>query len=314
MRAVTFAGFGEQPSLNDVPALRVVEPDEVLVRVRAASLNRFDAMVSIGALQGMLEYQFPVTLGRDFSGIVEGVGPSVTRFEVGDEVFGMVGKMVLGDGSFADQVVVSQDYLAAKPAGIDFTQAAALPLAGTAAVLAVDWVDAGEGKVVLIVGATGGVGNYAVQLAAARGATVIATGLPEDEQHLRDLGADEVVDYRGDVAGSVMERHPGGVDGLIDLASDAAGLAVLADVVHDGGRIASALLAADVDGLAARGIAATNLAAYPNAEILAALSAQVEEGTLRVPIRDVYPLGECTRGLDRFLSGSVRGKMAVSFD
>ena len=155
-------GFGKAPSVIEAPTPEITAPDEVLVAVKAASLNRFDAVVAAGFFQGMLEHQFPVTLGRDFAGVVEAVGDGVTEFSVGDEVFGMIGNMVLSNGSLADHVVVSAQHLAHKPETIGFTEAAALPLAGSTALAAVDWVQAGPGKAVLIVGATGGVGNCAI--------------------------------------------------------------------------------------------------------------------------------------------------------
>ncbi len=314
MRALAFGDFGEAPSVIEAPTPEITAPDEVLVAVKAASLNRFDAVVAAGFMQGMLEHQFPVTLGRDFAGVVEAVGDGVTEFSPGDEVFGMIGNMVLSNGSLADHVVVSEQHLAHKPESIDFTEAAALPLAGSTALAAVDWVEAGPDKVVLIVGATGGVGNYAIQLAHARGAKVIATGLADDEETLRGFGADEVVDFGGDIAAAVSESYPGGVDGLIDLASDGPALSALADVVSDGGRVASSLSAADVDALAERNIAATNIATYPNAETFATLAGYVVDGTLEIPVRDIYRLDDCADGLGRFLDGSVRGKMAVSFE
>jgi NADPH:quinone reductase-like Zn-dependent oxidoreductase len=271
-------------------------------------------MVAAGFLQGMLEHQFPVTLGRDFSGVVEAVGDGVTKFKVGDDVFGMIGNMVLSNGSLADQVIVPEQHLAHKPETIGYTDAAALPLAGSTAIAAVDWVEAGPGKVVLIVGATGGVGSYAIQLAHARGATVIATGLPSDEETLLGFGADEVLDYQGDLAATLKGSHPDGVDGLIDLASDGPALAALSDLVTNGGRVASALSAADVDALADRDIAATNLVTYPNAETFAKLAGYVADGTLEIPVRDVYRLDDSADGLGRFFGGSVRGKMAVSLE
>ena len=125
MRALAFGDFGEAPSVIEAPTPEITAPDEVLVAVKAASLNRFDAVVAAGFMQGMLEHQFPVTLGRDFSGVVEAVGDEVTEFSVGDEVLGMIGNMVLSNGSLADHVVVSTEHLAHKPETMDFTEAAA---------------------------------------------------------------------------------------------------------------------------------------------------------------------------------------------
>jgi len=254
-----------------------------------------------------------VTIGRDLAGVVEAVGGDVTRFRPGDEVFGFMGVgPAFRDGTFTDYVVVPEHSIAAKPASLDFVHAAALPLAGLTALAAVEAVNPQPGKPVLIVGASGGVGGYAVQLAAARGATVIATVLPEDAERLRSLGAAEVVDYRHDLVPTVRERYPEGIAGLIDLANYAEGFAAVADLVAKGGAAATALGAADADSLAAKGVTATNLYAVPAAENLARLAAWADDGTLRVTVQQVYRLEDFLEGLNTFWSGHVSGKVAIT--
>jgi len=314
MRAITLDGFDSVPALRQLPDPEISAPDQVLVRVHAASINPFDRMVAAGALKGMMEHQFPVILGRDLAGVVEAVGPAVTRYAVGDEVFGFVGGMVLHDGSFADYFLSPEDtFIARKPARLDFLQAAALPVAGVAALLAVDAVQPGPGDVVLVVGATGGVGGYAVQLAAERGATVIATARPGDEAFVRDLGAAETVDYTGgDLAAAVRARHPQGIQALVDAVDDADAFSALAALVAPGGRAASVVGAANVEQLGEAGVSAANVMGQPDPALLGRLAELADSGKLRVPIQRVYPLDQATEGLDHGRSGHVRGKLAVA--
>ena len=235
-------------------------PNEVLVRVHASSINGFDVALVTGMLKGMLEYQFLVTIGHDLAGVVEQVGSEVSRYQVGDEVFGFHFTPVLHDGTWADYVASPEDtFVGPKSTSLDFLEAGALPLVGVAALMSVDALDPSEGERVLVVGATGGVGSYAVQLAARRGAKVIATARPEEEDYVRSLGAAETIDYtRKDVVSAIRERRPDGIEGLVDLVNYADGFAALAEVVAPGGRAASTLGAADAERLlAARDVRAT---------------------------------------------------------
>jgi NADPH:quinone reductase-like Zn-dependent oxidoreductase len=275
-------GFGEPVSLGEL-AVPEPGPGQVRVRVKVAGLNAFDNAVASGMMQGMVEYAFPVVIGRDAAGIVDAVGEGVTEVMIGDEVFGHV---LLGsplrDGTLAEYALLPAAAVAEKPAGIDFVSAAALPLSGTAAHDAGEAVAPRDGDTVLIVGATGGVGSYAVQLAAARGATVVATGLPEDAQRLRDLGATHVVDYREPLAEQVRSAAPDGVDGLIDLVNrEPDGLSQVSALVRDGGAVASTMGAADAETLGARSITATNVMAAPVRDVLEQLGDQVASGALR---------------------------------
>ncbi len=233
MRAIAMIDYDSGVALHELPAPRPA-PNELLVRVRASSVNRIDVLVAGGVLKGMMEYEFPAVPGRDFAGTVEQVGAEVSRFEVGDDVFGFLTKPTVHEGAWAEYATVAEDgFVARKPSGLEFTEAAALPLAGVTALVSVDAVDPREGDTVLIVGADGGVGSYAVQLAAKRGATVIATAKPDDEQRLRDLGAAETIDYtREDIAAAVGAHHREGVSALIDFVNQADRFAPLADLVR----------------------------------------------------------------------------------
>ena len=192
MKALNVPAAGEQPVVSDLESPQVAE-GTVLVRVKAAGLNPIDNTLAAGMMAGMLPHEYPLTLGRDAAGVVEAVGTGVSHVQPGDEV---IGHMLLAPpvkaGTLAQYAVLPAAAVTAKPAGLSFIQAAALPLAAGTAVAAVDAVDPQPGQDVLVVGAGGGVGSFAVQLLAARGVTVVATG-----EHLIGDRPRRVVDDRG---------------------------------------------------------------------------------------------------------------------
>jgi len=312
MRAIAMTDYESGVALQELPTPEPAS-NELLVRVHASSVNRIDVLIAGGVMKGMMEYEFPAVPGRDFAGTVEEVGSYASRFAVGDDVFGFLTKPTVREGAWAEYITVPEDgFVARKPSGLDFTEAAALPLAGVTAFVAVDVVDPHEADTVLVVGADGGVGSYAVQLAAKRGATVIATVKPDDEQRLRDLGAAETIDWTQQaIAAAVRERHPDGVNALIDLVNQADGFASLADLVRDGGRAASSLGAADEDGLAGRNITATNVMASADASAMARLAELVARGEVKPAIDAVLTLDETPAAIEQFTAGK-RGKIVIS--
>lgn len=283
MRAIVLEDI-DKVAVQEVPVPEP-GPNEVLVRVQASSVNGFDLAVIAGGLKGLVEYEFPITLGKDFAGVVESVGDQVTEFGPGDEVFGFVPGMALG-GAFAEFAVVpAEPALGPKPDRLDAASAGALALAGSAAVIAVDAIAPSKGDRVLLVGAAGGVGSFAVQIAAAAGAHVIATTRSgDDADYLRDLGAAEVL-----VPG---DPDPEPVRGLVDLAFHPDGAETLHALVAPNGRVASATQSADVEALAAKGITATNIVSPGDREVLDRLRALVEAGTLRVPLSTSFTLDD----------------------
>jgi len=180
MRTITIESFEGGPALRDIPTPQV-GPNEVLVRVSASSVNPLDGGIAAGMLKDMLEHEFPVTLGRDFAGVVEQVGEGVSSVAVGDEVFGEVPGFSppIRDGAWAELIAASEQTLTKKPDGVDTATAGAAPLAALTALPIVDALELSQGDTVLVVGATGGVGAIVVQLAKAAGARVLASGLPE---------------------------------------------------------------------------------------------------------------------------------------
>jgi NADPH:quinone reductase-like Zn-dependent oxidoreductase len=192
-------------------------------------------------------------------------------------------------------------------------EAGALGIAATAALTAVEAIDPQPGETVLIVGATGGVGGYALQLAAARGAYVIATSRPEDEERLRGYGASDTIDYKNtDVAATIRERYPDGVTGLIDSVNQPDGLNAMAQVVADGGRVASPLAQPDPDELAKRNVTTAFVIASPAPDRLTGVAEQVDAGNLRVPIQSVHPLDGTLDAFEEKAQQGTHGKLALA--
>jgi NADPH:quinone reductase len=312
MRGIAVNTSGAAPELrDDLPAPTSGE-NEVLVRVRASSVNPVDAAIAGGLLEGMVEHDFPVVLGRDYAGVVEQVGSSVTRYAAGDDVFGFVlhANPTVHEGSWAELIVVPEDLsIAHARAGVDVSAVGAAPLAGVTALMALDALDVSNGSTLLVVGATGGVGSLAAQLAADAGATVIAPALAEDEEYLRGLGVTEILDRDGDVAAAVRRLHPDGVDALLDVVSytpDA--LDGYAAALKPGGRAASS------NGAAGDGPGRTNLIAMPTTENLERLAGVLAAGTITIPIQQSYPLAQAGRALQALATGHTQGKIAITID
>lgn len=309
MRAATLPSVPGNPFLTELDIPRP-EAGELLVHVAAASVNGFDLSTAAGRLQGVMEHRFPVVVGKDFAGTVEAIGDGVEAFTVGDAVFGVVMKPFLGDGSLAQFVTVPVGYGVARiPDGLAIRAAGALGLAGTAAHDNVNAVDLQQGETILISGATGGVGALAVQLAAARGARIIATARPGTEADfvagLTDTDV-ELVDYSGDLEAQVRALAPHGVDTLLHLAGDGDQLAAL---VRPGGRLASTLMFIPER----RDVIAYPVMADPKPETLTRLATDAASGALTVPIAATYPLEEVAEAFAAFGAGTI-GKIAVAID
>jgi NADPH:quinone reductase-like Zn-dependent oxidoreductase len=213
--------------------------------VRAAGVNPFDAYVAQGYVKDLMEHRFPLVLGHDAAGVVEEVGAGVEGLSVGDEVLGGVGKPHLGEGTYAELTTMSVGSLVAKPASLDFTQAAAVPLSGATALTLLDAVALGAGERLLVLGASGGVGSFLVQLAAQRGAQVVGVCSGPNVAYARDLGAADVIDYTtAEVGEALRSLHPDGVDAIVDLVGDRPALTALSEQLRPGGRVASAVDAA----------------------------------------------------------------------
>jgi NADPH:quinone reductase-like Zn-dependent oxidoreductase len=312
VRAIAITGFGADPEIMQVPAPEP-GPREVFVRMRAAGYNPVDVKVADGFMKGMVPFTFPLILGTDGAGVVEATGAEVTAFSPGDEVFGRFADYPRGLGAFAEYGVVAEDGpIAHKPPGVPFEQAAAVPTASGTAHEAVETARLDAGKTVLVIGATGGVGQSAVQLAARHGARVIATAAPDAQEFVRDLGASDTVDHTaGPVADQVLALCPDGIDAVLDLVDPPEAIGEVIRMLRPGGIIVSTVGALDPDDLTEREIRAVNLLHRPSGPLLADLGAAVDSGDLRVTIQAQVPFEQLPGRLGDLRHGHARGKVVI---
>lgn len=306
MRAVRIHQYGGTECLKletvDKPAINA---DEILLRIKAASVNPVDWKIREGYLKEFIPYHLPVTLGWDAAGIVEAVGQQVQGFKVSDEVF--TRPEISRDGTYADYLAVKADEAAHKPVNLDFGQAAALPLAGITA-----WqclVDVGQvqpGQRVLIHAGAGGVGHLAIQIAKAKGAHVIATASAANQLLLKQFGADEAIDYKS--APFWQQIDP------VDLVFDTIGGEVQAQswqLLTTGGLLVSVVQQPDEDEAKGHDARAAFVFIEPSSRILRELAALVEAGQLIPYIEQHFSLEEIAEAHALSQSGRTRGKIVI---
>ena len=306
MKAFAITGRDASPTVQELPHPQS-HAGEVVVAVEAASVNGFDLSVAAGYVWDMLPHEFPVVLGRDFVGTVTAVGDGVQQVAVGDKVAGVIPGVALGAGALGEYVAVPATAVTTLPAGVDVHQAAAVGLAGVAAHDALQALGPRPGEVVLVSGATGGVGTIAVQRAAA-GATVIATARPgQEEDYVRELGATHTVDYTGDVPATVRALVSDGVDKVLHFAGDPA---AIGQTLRPGGTVVTTL-GATAEQLGRDDISVTPIMATATADKLAGLLDDVAAGTLRVTVEATVPLERAPEALKVFGEGTL-GKVLVT--
>ena len=306
MRAAVYDTYGDADVISvrehDEPP---VGPDTVLVRVKATSVNPVDWKIRLGYLQAAYPHHLPIIPGWDVSGVVEAVGPAVvTGIAVGDEVWGYVRRDDVQWGTSAELVPAPERTVARKPASLSFEEAAAVPLAGLTAYQAlVEALDVKAGERVLVHAAAGGVGQFAVQIAAARGCEVVGTASPKNHEMLRSLGVSEVVDYND---GPVSKQLSAPVDAVLDLVGGDA-LEDAPRQTDDTSRIVSIVDAQTVLGLGGRYVFVR-----PEREHLDALAALADDGKLRVDVAEKFPLERIADAHLLSESGHTRGKIVVT--
>jgi NADPH:quinone reductase-like Zn-dependent oxidoreductase len=304
MRAMAYDAYGSDDvlTLREMPEPKV-GPGEVRIRVRRAGVNPVDWKVMSGGLDGLMDAVFPVIPGWDVAGTVEMVGIDAPEFEVGDEVVAYARKDVIHGGTFAELVTMSVRGVGRKPASLSWDEAGGLPLAGLTALQTLDRLAVSGTDTVLVHGGAGGVGALAVQIAKARGASVIATASPTNHEFLSGLGATPVA-YGDGVAERILAVAPHGVDVTADFVGGVRDVTMA--VLVPGGRHASI---ADSSVLETGG---SWFWVRPSAEDLTELGRLADAGQLHVPVADVLPLDELTDAFARSREGHVRGKLVIS--
>jgi NADPH2:quinone reductase len=315
VRSVYVSEYGATPVVGEIPT---PEPGagQILLRMRAAGMNPMDGTLASGAWRPA-PATFPMVLGADGAGVVEGAGEGARRFSRGDELFGQLLIAPLGStGTYAEYVAVTEEApLARVPTGLDPVVAAALPTAGGTGLALVELLGPLTGKTVLIIGAGGGVGSFATQFAVNAGARVIANVHAAAAGRMRGYGAAETVDHtQVSLPDAVRQAHPDGIDVLIDLVSDADGFAALASLVRPAGTAVTTKYVADPGGLATAGVTGTNYnsAQYMSGELLERVADALVSGRIVAPPITRITLEQAPADLDPAQTGRAEGKTVIT--
>jgi NADPH:quinone reductase-like Zn-dependent oxidoreductase len=302
MKAVRFDEYGGVDVLKVVDVPRPApETGQVLVQVKAAGINPGEAKIRDGLLHSRWPATFPSGQGSDLAGIVAEIGPEVTGFSVGDEVIGWTDNRA----SQAEYVVVEEQHLTPKPAGVPWEVAGALFVAGATAYATVRAVDLTEGDTIVVSGAAGGVGSIAVQLARRAGATVI--GLASEAHHSWLAGHGVIPVAYGDEAADRILRAADKVDAFIDtFGADYVQLALELGV--EPSRIDTI---ANFEAVQRYGVKAEGNAAGASASVLAELAGLIADGQLEVPITATFPLDRVQDAYRRLAEGHLLGKIVL---
>lgn len=311
MKAMRYHGFGGPELLEeDEIASPEAGPGQVLVSTAGVGVNAADWKLGLGLFKDHIKLSPPFIPGMDFSGVIAKLGAGVTGFSVGDPVYGCA--PFEKPGTYAQIIAVPAGAAAPAPASIPLVNAGAVPLAALTAwgaLLAPDQADLQPGQSVLIQGAAGGVGTFAVQLARWRGARVIAAASAQNHDYLRSLGAHEIIDYRTTRFEDVVH----GIDVVLDLVGgDVAARAI--PVVRRGGAVLSAV-APPTPELAkqaeSQGVRFSFAHALRDPKVQREVTALIDAGALQVIVTQQYPLAQAGQALARSRDGHTRGKAVL---
>ncbi len=306
MKAIVINAYGNEDVLNYVEVERP-EPkaDEILVKVHAAAVNPADWKVRDGMGESF-GLKLPLILGGDIAGTVEAVGDRVENFQQGDAVYGMT---LSGgfSGGYAEYALAKAEAIAPKPDSLSFEEAAAIPVAALTAWQSIfDLANLSSGQRILITGVSGGVGSMAVQLAKAKGAFVIGTASGKNEQFVRDLGADEFVDYTQQPFEQVVKD----VDVVFDtVGNDTQERAF--QTLKKGGFLVSSAGTPSAEKAQELGVATAFVFCRPNAPQLTEINRLIDSGKLKIHIETVLPLTEVKKAHQLSQSGRTRGKIIL---
>ncbi|HTE22311.1 MAG TPA: NADP-dependent oxidoreductase [Candidatus Limnocylindria bacterium] len=307
MKAAQFKQYGDPSVVVVTEADKpTVGQGQVLVEVRAASLNPWDTAVRQGGAKDFMPLELPVTAGGDLAGIVTEAGPDVTQFAVGDKVYGGAG-VPGGSGAFAQFAVADAGHIAKAPVSLDFTQAAALPLVGSSAVQALtEHLQLQSGQKILIHGGSGGIGSIAVQIAKHIGAYVATTVPTEALELAKQLGADEVIDYKTQDFTQLIRDY--------DAVFDTVGGEVFEkslSVLRPGGTAVSMLGKVDESTAKEQNVTAITQSTRATTERLDKLTGLVEQGAVQPSIGKIFPLDQVQEAFQARESGKVTGKVVL---
>ena len=306
MKAVVIHEYGgpEVLKYEDVPQPEPKQ-DQLRIHVIAAGVNPVDGMIRSGMFDKEGRRAFPVILGGDISGVIERVGSNITKFKSGDPVFAYVS--LDNSGGYAQYAVVTEREAAPKPKSLTYVEAAAVPIVALTAWQAlIDTAKLKAGQTVLIHGGSGGVGSFAIQIAKAHGAKVIATASAANQELLKQLGADVAIDYTKQNFENVAKD--------VDVVLDSIGKDTLArsyGVVKKGGIIVSLVARPDPAELEKHGIRGEALSVDPNSDELSEIGKLIDEKKINVIVSQTFPLSEARKAQEQVATGHTRGKIVL---
>ena len=305
MKAIRIHQYGGPEVLAQVEMQRPAPgANEVLIKVNAASVNPVDWKIRAGNMKDFLPLTLPATLGSDVSGTVEEVGPGAARFKRGDEVYATLG---LEGGGYAEYAVAKETIVAEKPGTLDHVQAASVPVAGlTAWQTLFEVAQLRAGQKVLIHAAAGGVGNFAVQFAKAKGAYVIGTASSKNQAFLGELGVDKAVDYQKTRFEDVVHD----ADVVLDtIGGDTQERSFKA--LKKGGILVSIVQPPSQELATKYGVRALFYGAHPSSSDLTEIAKLIDSGKGRTVVETVLPLAEARRAHELSETGHARGKIVL---
>ncbi|MBC8153212.1 MAG: NAD(P)-dependent alcohol dehydrogenase [Bacteroidetes bacterium] len=309
MKAILFSEYGPADVLHlaDVPP-PTIKPNEVLIEVKAVSVNPLDWKIRAGYMAPIFGPQFPKRVGSDVAGIIREVGKDVSNYTPGDEVYGMVNPFGGQPGSFAEQIALPANQVSDKPTAMTFAEAASVPVVGLTALQGLlNQAGLVAGETVLVNGASGGVGIFAVQIAKILGATVTAVCSTANVETVRQLGADTVLDY---TQMNVLEEA-----GSFDLVFDAVGKWAFSDaikLVDDDGRFLTTNPSPENMALTETEEQLIITTVTPNRHDLMLLTLWINSGQLKTVIDSTFALSDVADAHRRSETGRVVGKVVVT--
>lgn len=310
MKAAFYESFGEADviKIGELPIPQLKE-GEVLVKIKAAGVNPVDAAVRKGLLKDFLPVSFPAIPGWDVAGIVEDRGFAARRFNVGDEVYAYARRPFVQWGTYAEYLVIPEFYLAHRPKNISWEQSAAIPLVGLTSYQSLYVAgDLQKGEAVLILGASGGIGTLGIQLAKAKGATVIGVASSKNHAYMRQLGADFTVDYHDRHVGQEVKKiFPKGVDLIFDAAGGETLEQSLVALKKDGTVVSILNRGNDID----KSIDFHYVFVEPNSMQLDELRRMAEDGKIDVHVNQAYPIDRAAKAMKQIETHHTSGKVVI---
>lgn len=309
MKAAQIAEYGDASviKINEINK-PTAGNGQVLVEVHAASLNPFDTAIRSGSMKDVLSLHFPVTLGGDIAGEVVGIGEGVNDLSIGDKIYGQANVVAGNSGAFAEFAATATGQIAQAPKHLDFVQAASLPLVGVSAWQALtQHIHLRAGHKLFINGGAGGIGSVAIQIAKHLGGYVAVTATGADIEIVRQLGADEVVDYKALNITDVLS----GYDAVFDTTTGMEANKLLT-TLKSGGIAVSMIGSADPEYASELGVRVVSQSTHVTRQALDALRELIDGGVVSPRVGRIFPLDQVREAFEVRESGRVSGKVVLS--